>query len=71
MVPKARLVAAIRQFGWTVAEALKLVAPDPLVLVTGSLYFLGEAMERLGLATAHGDERTLNEWSPPKAPGKS
>jgi dihydrofolate synthase/folylpolyglutamate synthase len=54
----------------SVAEALKLVAPDPLVLVTGSLYFLGEAMERLGLATAHGDERTLNEWSPPKASGK-
>ncbi|HTH47121.1 MAG TPA: folylpolyglutamate synthase/dihydrofolate synthase family protein [Candidatus Limnocylindria bacterium] len=51
----------------SVAEALKLVAPDPFVLVTGSLYFLGEVMEHLGLATAHGNERTLNEWSPPKA----
>ena len=48
------------------AEALKLIIPDPFVLVTGSLYFLGEVMERLGLAAANGDERTLNEWSPPK-----
>jgi folylpolyglutamate synthase/dihydropteroate synthase len=50
----------------SVAEALKLVALDPFVLVTGSLYFLGEVMEQLGLAAAHGEERTLNEWSPPK-----
>ena len=51
----------------SVAEALKLVAPDPFVLVTGSLYFLGEVMERLGLAVANGDERALNEWAAPKA----
>lgn len=50
----------------SVAEALKLVAPDPFVLVTGSLYFLGDVMEQLGLAAARGDERALNEWSPPK-----
>ena len=50
----------------SVAEALKLVAPDPFVLVTGSLYFLGEVMEQLGLAVARGEERALNEWAPPK-----
>jgi dihydrofolate synthase/folylpolyglutamate synthase len=50
----------------SVTEALKLVAADPFVLVTGSLYFLGEVMERLGLATARGEERALNEWSPPR-----
>jgi dihydrofolate synthase/folylpolyglutamate synthase len=48
------------------AAALKLVAADPFVLVTGSLYFIGEVMEGLGLQAARGDERSLNGWSPPR-----
>ena len=46
--------------------ALKLVAADPFVLVTGSLYFIGEVMEGLGIEAARGDERSLNGWSPPR-----
>jgi dihydrofolate synthase/folylpolyglutamate synthase len=50
----------------SVAEALKLSAADPFVVVTGSLYFIGEALERLGLsAGSDEEERALNEWSPP------
>ncbi len=50
----------------SVAEALKLSAVDPFVVITGSLYFIGEALERLGLSAAPiGEERALNEWSPP------
>jgi dihydrofolate synthase/folylpolyglutamate synthase len=49
----------------SVDEALKLCASDPFVLVTGSLYFIGEVMEKLGLGAApSGEERALNEWSP-------
>ena len=52
----------------SVAEALKLSAADPFVIVTGSLYFIGEALERLGLSSAPiGEERALNEWSPSKS----
>lgn len=47
----------------SIEEALKSVAPDPFVLVTGSLYFIGEVMERLGIEPGGGgDERSLNEW---------
>jgi dihydrofolate synthase / folylpolyglutamate synthase len=49
-----------------VAAALKLAAADPLVLVTGSLYLVGEALEVLGAAPGQrGEERGLNEWTPP------
>jgi len=48
----------------TVAEALKSVQSDPFVVVTGSLYFIGEVMENLGLEPAAAqEERTLNEWT--------
>lgn len=47
----------------SIDEALKSVAPDPFVLITGSLYFIGEVMERLGIEPGGGgDERSLNEW---------
>ena len=46
--------------------ALKLVAADPFVVVAGSLYFIGEVMEGLGIEAARGDERSLNGWSPPR-----
>ena len=49
------------------AEALRLCAADPFVLVTGSLYFLGEILELLGQSQPVGaEERSLNEWSPPR-----
>jgi dihydrofolate synthase/folylpolyglutamate synthase len=46
-------------------EALDAAADAPLVVVAGSLYLIGEAMELLGLAAdAPANERNLNEWSP-------
>ena len=51
----------------SLTEALKWTATDPLVLITGSLYFIGEAMDQLGLATADtAGERALNNWGSPK-----
>jgi dihydrofolate synthase/folylpolyglutamate synthase len=44
-------------------RALDRAASDRLVVVTGSLYLVGEALELLGLSPATGDERALNEWS--------
>ena len=42
-------------------EGLETVKGDPFVILTGSIYLIGEAMEALGLAKAVG-ERGLNEW---------
>jgi len=42
-------------------EGLAAVAKDDFVVITGSIYLLGEAMELLGLAAAV-DEKDLNEW---------
>jgi len=46
------------------AQALEKAAADPLVLVAGSLYLIGEAMELLEV-TGDGiiNERGLNEWN--------
>jgi dihydrofolate synthase / folylpolyglutamate synthase len=49
------------------AETLRATAVDPVVVLTGSLYFVGEALELLGLSSAPG-ERALNEWNPPGTP---
>lgn len=50
----------------SLAEALRWVAADPVVLITGSLYLVGEALNLLGTSTTSGDsERSLNEWTPP------
>ena len=47
----------------SLAEALRWVAADPVVLVTGSLYLIGEALEILQrIPTGGGDERSLNAW---------
>ncbi len=43
-------------------EGLEKVKDDPFVVVTGSFYLVGEALEALGLADAVG-ERGLNEWT--------
>jgi dihydrofolate synthase/folylpolyglutamate synthase len=43
--------------------ALDRAVNDRFVIVAGSLYLVGEALESLGLSPATGDERALNEWS--------
>ena len=43
-------------------EGLEKVKDDPFVVVTGSFYLVGEALEALGLTDAVG-ERGLNEWT--------
>ena len=42
--------------------ALGKIASDDFVVVTGSLYLVGEALESFGLSPATSDERALNEW---------
>jgi dihydrofolate synthase/folylpolyglutamate synthase len=55
--------AEIRECG-SLAEAMREVADEPFVVIAGSLYLIGEAMEQLHLAvTPGGDERGLNEWT--------
>ncbi len=47
----------------SLAEALEKTAADEFVVVTGSLYLVGETLELLGLSpAAGGGERPLNEW---------
>ena len=73
-VPPADLKAACLASGVTrpirvtssLAEALRGCVADPFVLVAGSLYLIGEALELLGEGTAAATERALNEWTPPK-----
>jgi dihydrofolate synthase/folylpolyglutamate synthase len=43
-------------------EALGKITSDDFVVVTGSLYLVGEALESFGLSPATSDERALNEW---------
>jgi dihydrofolate synthase/folylpolyglutamate synthase len=43
--------------------ALEKTAGDDFVVVTGSLYLVGEALELAGLSPANGGERALNEWT--------
>jgi dihydrofolate synthase/folylpolyglutamate synthase len=48
----------------SLAEALALTSADPLVLITGSLHFVGEATEALNLCNSPlQNERGLNEWT--------
>ncbi|HTI68447.1 MAG TPA: folylpolyglutamate synthase/dihydrofolate synthase family protein [Candidatus Limnocylindria bacterium] len=47
----------------TLAVALDASQSEPFLLVTGSLYLVGEAIELLELATKpEGNQRDLNEW---------
>jgi len=55
--PAARVVTC-----GSVSDALQQVSEAHFVLLTGSLYLVGEALERLGGAQSIG-ERGLNEWS--------
>jgi dihydrofolate synthase/folylpolyglutamate synthase len=48
----------------SVAEALEKTIAEPFVLVTGSLYLVGEALEHLEGSPGRAlPERSLNEWS--------
>ncbi len=52
------------------AKALEAARQEPLVVICGSLYLVGEALELLHLPTPPGrdSERSLNEWGgQPKA----
>ena len=47
----------------SLADALQHAANDAFVIITGSLYLVGEAMELLGISPATlASERGLNEW---------
>jgi folylpolyglutamate synthase/dihydropteroate synthase len=47
-------------------DALNACKHERFVLITGSLYLVGEALEQLGHLPADVDERGLNEWAAPK-----
>ena len=65
--PQAQVIAFA-----TVAEALTASAEDRFVIVAGSLYLIGEAMELLHLSPARASsERGLNEWGAAPAPPHS
>ena len=48
------------------AAALDASKDEPFVIITGSLYLVGEALELLGLVPADGGGRGLNEWAAPE-----
>ena len=49
----------------SLANALQKVAAAPFIVIAGSLYLVGEAMELLHLARlSESDEKGLNEWQP-------
>ena len=52
----------------SLADALNACKHKPFIVITGSLYLVGEALERLGFSPAGAGERGLNEWSAPKIP---
>jgi dihydrofolate synthase/folylpolyglutamate synthase len=49
----------------SLGEALKKTGDDSFVIVTGSLYLVGEALEMLGLSPAGPGECGLNDWTGP------
>ncbi len=56
--PEAQVIACL-----SLADALRLAEGDAVVVVAGSLYLIGEALEQLGgSGEAGGGERDLNEW---------
>ena len=67
-VPPSRLAEECHRYYSQVLEAqslregLEMVKDDPFVVITGSIYLVGEVLEVLGLADAIG-ERGLNEWT--------
>jgi dihydrofolate synthase/folylpolyglutamate synthase len=49
------------------SKAIFACKDEHFVVVTGSLYLIGEALEQLGVLPSDGGERGLNEWSAPKS----
>jgi dihydrofolate synthase/folylpolyglutamate synthase len=47
----------------SLAEAIKSCENERFVVITGSLYLIGEALDQLGQTSAGASERGLNEWS--------
>jgi dihydrofolate synthase / folylpolyglutamate synthase len=47
-------------------EAINASRDEPFIVITGSLYLIGEALERLGVLPTDGPERGLNDWKPAK-----
>ena len=65
--PQAEVVV-----GDSLPQALALAERDPLVVVAGSLYLIGEALELLDLNPAPAtDEKALNCWQPASGPAKT
>jgi dihydrofolate synthase / folylpolyglutamate synthase len=71
----SKLVAACRESNGrapievcqSLADALRKVPDAPFIVIAGSLYLVGEAMELLHLTrAAENDEKGLNEWQPKK-----
>jgi dihydrofolate synthase / folylpolyglutamate synthase len=60
----ANSVAEISVRG-SLKEALQKTSGENFVVITGSLYLVGEALEILGLSPAVHGERELNEWTAP------
>lgn len=57
--------SAIVSEAQSVGDALEQTRDEPFVLLTGSLYFVGEALEFLGVLRSEGaDEKALNDWKP-------
>ena len=51
----------------SLGQALERCTDEPFVVVTGSFYLVGEAMERLGVSPTHTEsERLLNDWGAPR-----
>ena len=51
--------------------ALKKSENDERIVITGSLHFIGEAMEKLGFQAGKTNERELNDWSGGKGRGET
>ena len=47
----------------SLGDALDQAARAAFVVITGSLYLVGEALEKLGQVSAGSEERGLNEWT--------
>jgi dihydrofolate synthase/folylpolyglutamate synthase len=47
----------------SLSDALQKAAAERFVIITGSLYLIGEALELLGFYSSAKSERELNEWS--------
>ena len=59
--PRATVVATAN-----LSHALNASKDAPFVVITGSLYLIGEALELLGLSPATAEERGLNDWTTAK-----